>query len=98
MYICLSTDILRCPFVYVEILCLDVHLYIGSLRVLYVCTYKCVCVSMCCVAFVSQGALPHIESSIGQELLEVVGWLREVQARDGDAESRENARKLLTIM
>ena len=64
----------------------------------HVCMCMWACVVLCCVVFVSQGVLPHIENSIGQELLEVVGWLREVQARDGDAESRENARKLLTIM
>lgn len=45
-----------------------------------------------------QGALRHVDTTLGQEMLEVVGWLRDIQARDGDVDCRENARKLLTIM
>ena len=54
-------------------------------RIIYVC--------ICC-----QGALRHFDTTLGQEMLEVVGWLRDIQARDGDVDCRENARKLLTIM
>ena len=48
--------------------------------------------------FVCQGALRHVDATLGQEMLEVIGWLRDIQARDGDPDCRENARKLLTIM